>query len=385
MALDIDGPQSGILVAAIQSACPTWPDFDQVLRTKLNDSYTKYTGGLGDRYPDVCFRIVIDYNAHYHIDQLVVALMEHVPDNEKVLNFAWQHNILKRPGGNEGQREINDGTLERMLDPERGFTDAGQFLRRCGEIVNRVCRIKAPGTGGGTGFLIGNGTVLTNWHVVEYVNSANRNEVKFLFDYRTGPDDGQTLTKGIEFGLIDDDERWLIDYAPYHSDDLTPRPIAENLAGTRPEDKLDYAIIRLAGDPGAKPVGAAATQGGLTRGYLSLTEGISQSEQDFAENQAAFIFQHPSEGGSVKPLQIDWEKPAILGVNKNLTRVFYNINTRPGSSGSPCFNAKLELIALHHAGGRDWPAGQNYLYNQGIPIRKISSLLEERGKLSKIK
>jgi hypothetical protein len=111
---------------------------------------------------------------------------------------------------------------------------------------------------------------------------------------------------------------------------------------------------------------------------------MSKSEEDFAENQAAFIFQHPFEDGYVKPLQIDWEKPAILGVNKNNTRVFYNVNTRRGSSGSPCFNAKLELIALHHAGGKDWPAGQNYLYNQGIPIGKIYSLLEKRGKLSEI-
>jgi hypothetical protein len=56
----------------------------------------------------------------------------------------------------------------------------------------------------------------------------------------------------------------------------------------------------------------------------------------------------------------------------------------PSSSGSPCFNARLELIALHHAGGRDWPAKGDYLYNQGIPIGKIRGLLDQRGKLTSL-
>jgi V8-like Glu-specific endopeptidase len=72
---------------------------------------------------------------------------------------------------------------------------------------------------------------------------------------------------------------------------------------------------------------------------------------------------------------MDWDKPAILGLNANRTRVLYNVNTQAGSSGAPCFNAKLELIALHHAGGKDWPAAGNYLFNQGIPLVQISRML----------
>ena len=66
------------------------------------------------------------------------------------------------------------------------------------------------------------------------------------------------------------------------------------------------------------------------------------------------------------------------------TRVVYNVNTRKGSSGSPVFDLKLELIALHHSGGKDWPAESAYLYNQGVPIDKIRDLLKSRNKWNEI-
>lgn len=75
----------------------------------------------------------------------------------------------------------------------------------------------------------------------------------------------------------------------------------------------------------------------------------------------------------------------MLGVNANGTRVLYNVNTQPGSSGAPCFNAKLELATLHHAGGSDWPAAANYLYNQGIPMGKIYAYLQANNLLDQIK
>jgi hypothetical protein len=59
----------------------------------------------------------------------------------------------------------------------------------------------------------------------------------------------------------------------------------------------------------------------------------------------------------------------------------YNVNTEPGSSGWPCFNSKLDLTALHHADGKDWPAAANYLYNQGVPICQILAYLQRQNKL----
>ena len=386
MTLHIDGPECGKLSQAIESAYPSPMLLQQVLGVKLDDNIFNYAG-IGALYPEIRFNALQQYNARYAIDKLVVALLEDNPTNGQLLRFAWRHGILKRPAGPDGKQGIDDGSLERMLDPVRGFTDAGAFLQRLGRIVVTVCQISVPtpdGTEYGTGFLIGDETVLTNWHVVEHVTPANRKNVKLLFDYRTGPD-GQALAEGVSCGLVDDDA-WLIDRSSYHDDDLTARPIPQNVASTRPVDCLDYALLRVAGQPGKALLGTKVSQGGQTRGSLRLDDASTSTASDFATGKAAmFIFQHPYENGKVLPLQVDWNKPAILGLNANETRVLYDINTRGGSSGSPCFNAKLELVALHHAGGKDWPASKELLYNQGIPISKIRVLLQKRGKLSEIR
>ncbi len=42
-------------------------------------------------------------------------------------------------------------------------------------------------------------------------------------------------------------------------------------------------------------------------------------------------------------------------------------------------------MALHHAGGKDWPAAREYLFNQGIPICTIYQALADKQKLSEIR
>jgi hypothetical protein len=201
--------------------------------------------------------------------------------------------------------------------------------------------------------------------------------VKLLFDFRSGRD-GKTQSGGTEYRLAAGE--WLIDHSPYHADDLTAQPLAPRLASKRPEDFLDFAVLKVDGSPGTKLVA------GKPRGCLRLTDAATDPTNFDPATSAVFIFQHPWDEAARKvlPLQLDWEKPAVRGLNADGTRVVYDVNTRPGSSGSPCFNAKLELIALHHAGGRDWPASKDYLYNQGIPIKNIRDLLDKRGKTASI-
>lgn len=387
MTLHIDGPQSGKLSAAMQDAFPDPPRLREAM-TRLNDNLSKY-GGLWDEYRDIVPKVISEYNRRHLTDQLVTGLLDDTPTNAVLLKFAWDHGILKRPVGKDGKVSPDDGSLERMLDPVRGFSDPMEFLRRFGQIVKCVCRISVPSDAGielGTGFLIGNETVITNYHVVQSViekkPGADRTTVGLLFDYHTGPD-GQTTSSGVDYKLIDDPDGWIIDSSKYDVNDLKVRTASDNLAIDRPDDCLDYAILRVADSPGTKRLGIKPTSGGELRGHLKLPNDADQRfEKDFeADTSAVFIFQHPSN----EPLRLDWEKPAILGVNGNRTRALYNVNTQHGSSGSPCLNAKLELIALHHAGGKDWPADVKYLYNQGIPIGRIHALLEKRNKLKDIK
>jgi hypothetical protein len=93
---------------------------------------------------------------------------------------------------------------------------------------------------------------------------------------------------------------------------------------------------------------------------------------DFAANPALFILQHPN----AEPLKLALDNEAVIAVNGNGTRVRYRTNTEGGSSGSPCFSANWELVALHHAGDPAWVPR----YNEGVPLPAILRLLEQRGK-----
>ena len=386
MALHVNGPQSGELSAAIESAFPSPMILQQVIGFKLDDNIFNYAG-FGAQYPEIRFQLIQQYNSRYHIDKLVHALLEQNPTNAELLKFAWKHQVLLRPSGSNKTYSPEDDSLERMLDPVRGFTDPMAFLRRFGQITKCVCRISVPSDAGveyGTGFLIGDETVITNYHVmkavIENASGADRKKVRFLFDYHTGPD-GQTISSGVEYRLVDDEAEWLVDSSPYHEADTVIRQLADNLAIDRPIDHLDYAVLRLADKPGTKRLGQKPTTDGEIRGHLELPVDSEQRfQEDFKGGTAAvFVFQHPSK----KPLLLDLG--AVLGVNVNRTRVLYTVNTQHGSSGSPCFNTKLELIALHHAGGKDWPAGIEYLYNQGIPIGRIRELMVQNGSLDRIR
>jgi len=64
------------------------------------------------------------------------------------------------------------------------------------------------------------------------------------------------------------------------------------------------------------------------------------------------------------------------------TYVHYRSPTEPGSSGSPVFDNKWALIALHHAGAIDTPRlnhrGGSYAANEGIRLSAILEALRRR-------
>jgi V8-like Glu-specific endopeptidase len=58
----------------------------------------------------------------------------------------------------------------------------------------------------------------------------------------------------------------------------------------------------------------------------------------------------------------------------------YKVNALGGSSGSPCFNADWELIAVHHVGDPKYYS-QFGDWNEGIPIMKIVEHLRSQDML----
>ena len=132
---------------------------------------------------------------------------------------------------------------------------------------------------------------------------------------------------------------------------------------TSQRHQLDATIATLDGVPGdvtACPVAAG-------RPLL----GVDPPPQ-------TYIIGHPRGG----------EQP-MLSIRDNLlldaddTRIHYRTPTLEGSSGSPVFNNRWELIALHHAGSTSMPrlhgAAGTYAANEGIWIDRIAAQLGVQG------
>lgn len=253
--------------------------------------------------------------------------------------------------------------LQRIVREKNIFNDLFLLRTRLTEIEFQVCRIELPVTnavGGnasmyGTGFLVGPDLVMTNYHVIEPLLEevegwkGKREDVKVRFDYKKLS--AKSVNEGVVYELA---EEWLVDSSPYES-------------GEEPEpEELDYAILRLARSAGDDPVGgwpAGATP--PKRDFMRL----KASGYTFPPDSALAIVQHPSGD----PLSIAFDTDSVIRMNDGKTRVIYRTNTEHGSSGSPCFNLKLELVALHHAGDPEYDHPADY--NAGIPIDNIVELM----------
>ncbi len=77
-------------------------------------------------------------------------------------------------------------------------------------------------------------------------------------------------------------------------------------------------------------------------------------------------------------MKLAWDPAGVTAVNPTVTRLRHKTATLPGSSGAPCFNANLDLVALHHAGDPAETPGRPAEYNQAIPIGAIIALLTTR-------
>lgn len=96
--------------------------------------------------------------------------------------------------------------------------------------------------------------------------------------------------------------------------------------------------MRVTGTPGEDLIGKDLNS--PKRGWIPV-QGVTH---DFQTDSFLAILQHP-EGA---PLKLAFDTQAIIGL-KSKNRVRYRTNTEGGSSGSPCFDADWNLIALHHS------------------------------------
>jgi hypothetical protein len=233
--------------------------------------------------------------------------------------------------------------LERIVKAGNPYFDLRVWLDKMTALERQVCRIEAQGQALGTGFLVGENAILTNWHVVQEARNLGIDKhLGCRFDFRR-------LTNG----RVDGGSFVAV------SSVLDERPCSQAELGDDPDlpppsaGELDYALLEL-----------AAPQAG--RGYISLA-----TETPVAPNGSLVIVQHPD--GQEMRFAIDTQ--AIEGFYHEGRRLRYTTNTDPGSSGSPCFTMQLDIVALHHLGDpRRGPAK----YNQGIPVNLIRKAIAQR-------
>ncbi|HEY4640358.1 MAG TPA: trypsin-like peptidase domain-containing protein [Thermoanaerobaculia bacterium] len=335
---------------------------NQLVVTRINplglSAYTSIYLAL----PIQATNLIVQANAQDFTPELVNAARELRPKNDAFLELADELSLTAF-GRSEPQRRSD---LQRTIRAKNVFNNLFLFRSRLTEIEFQVCRIEVPVTKAtgetalmtGTGFLTGPDLVMTNYHVIEPLLhevdewTGKPADVRARFDYKKLS--AKSVNDGVTYELA---EPWLVDSSPYES--------AEEPKG----EELDYAILRLARSAGDEAVGgwpAGATP--PKRGFMKL----KTTGEAFAPDSPLVIVQHPSGD----PLSIAFDTDSVIRLNDGKTRVRYRTNTEHGSSGSPCFNLKLELVALHHAGDPEYDHPPEY--NAGIPIDVIVALLAQR-------
>ncbi len=246
--------------------------------------------------------------------------------------------------------------LERIVNSEDNFIDIDTLA---GAIYSAqaVGRIELPrGRAHGTGFLVGPDLVLTNYHVFKSKEQLETAVIRF--DYHANADGVVTQGRLFEF-------------------------VPDFYIGS-PDKELDFALVRLKGEPLAERKMGPEEEGlgylellrrGKHRGYLLV------SPAKIVEQERVNIIQHPNGN----PQKVVLTQNYVLA-DMSAERVHYLADTQPGSSGSPVLNQHWEVVALHHSGGAHPPIkatvdlqkilkGQ-YKFNEGIPMRAIMPKIE---------
>lgn len=355
--LGLNGEQLERLSAALRDAF-SLQRLREMLKFKLGARLDDIS--LGSDYKEIVFDVMVAAEAEGWTAELLVAARQSNPGNAALQAFAQDFALSS-----------STPTLERTIKKSNPYLDVALFRTKLGEIETQVCRIEIAtpkGTVFGTGFLLGQDVLLTNHHVMAGIISGKvpPTAAVFRFDYkRLGSD---VVAKGSTFVLASE---WRIDDSPPSAVDLEPEP----KTGTPQPDELDYALVRLEGSPGTKPVGEKPDPQAPPRGWITIgTPPVVQPDSPL------LILQHPDSA----PLKLALDMSGVIGPNANGTRLKYRVNTEGGSSGAPCFNTDLELVALHHSGDPNFDLDHKPEYNEGIPIGAILALLDQRGKRQEI-
>ena len=271
--------------------------------------------------------LINDLELKDRMQPLLDAALKKFPDNPVLLDYRHHQPVIRKSvyagkqpiwknGFNKDQFEKITGEQSTLLPIS--FLETG--LQRSMSVARII-----SSEGMGTGFLVSEANLfLTNNHVFPTKEVAATSKVQFNYQKTVSGNDAASQTFDVDSSL-------------FH---------------TSEED--DWTLVRIAGDP-AK-----------TFGFLTLQQREIKAD-DFVN-----IIQHP--GGEYK--KIGLYHNVVTHTDNNVIQ--YLTDTMPGSSGSPVFNSKWEVVALHHSGGwlEEPGNGKPVLRNEGIRMNKILAFFE---------
>lgn len=326
------------------------------------DNFVSPLAGLNDGV----FQYVDHLNRNWQHYELINAFLAEFPDDPDMLKFAAELGIQTTMVDHQDNLITGLNSLESLVNANP-FLDIDILLSKISQVERTVCRIevllKNDETHWGTGFLISEDLVMSNYHVfAKLINAPEEvRTVKCLFDYKVTAD-GNNIHLGNSVKLADNP---MLAFSEVDPLDITG---AQDLNSDWDPTKLDYAVVRLKKAIGNEAFGPGkAIAAPTSRGWLSFPE----LKPSIFSGSHAIIIQHPESG----PKKIAFGFEQMIGMDDNELRVRYKVNTQKGSSGSPCFNHNFELIALHNVGDPNY----NPVYNQGIPIARIKEDLIAKG------
>lgn len=338
------GMQLEMVLDALLHAFPSPGEFETFLLLRLNKTYATIAGYLVN-YRIGLLAVITNARAGGWLEELIVKAQEAVPGNPRLRALRHLGNLSNAtpPGG----RSVED-----IIRQDGGFQDVIPWVRKLDRLTGQICRIECPvNQGVGTGWLVANDLVLTNGHVAAPIihTPAKAKHYVARFDYAT---DAKGTNEGTVFSFAANP---VLNASP-----ASPQELGTGIAGPT-NDFLDYAVMQLAANAGTS-IGIS----GQPRGYIATDSATTVP----ADGSVMIVLQHPSGD----PMALDLG--TVLGVNGDGSRITHNVSTKGGSSGSPCFNAKLELVALHNAGDPLYDGVHGApKENHAVPIERILSAL----------
>jgi V8-like Glu-specific endopeptidase len=311
------------------------------------------------------FRLTEKVNDRLWINEFIGAFVKSLPAAEDVTDFAFKCGVIVNSYNEKPDQWLPSNGLQNLINSDPGINPKF-FIEGLAKTQRCVCLIEINKNGkleSGTGFLIGEDKILTAYHVVKDLvdEVISSDDITCKFDYVASNDGSYIHSTDVQL-----EKETVIAYSPYCNFDTNG---TDSVEVDWPNDHYDYAVLKLNRKIGTEKIGITYAKGGaqdVKRGWIEFPKQFDKPSL----KSSVIILQHPNK----MPLQMGIGLSKVIGTDDNYNRVRYDVNTMPGSSGSPCFDEKFNLIALHNMGD----PSRNPKYNQGVITEKILSDLTKK-------